>query len=418
MKLRPYQIEIAEQGAEQLRKRGICYLAMETRTGKTLTALKIADKIGFGEVLFVTKKKAIESIKKDYNFGKFGFDLEVINFASLHKVKGNFDLFVIDEAHSIGAFPKPSQRAKRLKKLCKGKPIIFLSATPSPESYSQLYHQFYISSFSPWKKYKNFYRWADKYVEKYQIRAYGGQFVNQYDKAKKDLIEPVVKNYLITWTQKQAGFCARITEKIHKVEMNPITDIIISAIASDGIFQGKNTCVVADTPASKLNKHQQLSSGTVIADDGNRYIIDDSKARYIKDNFRGALAIFYKFKAERDLICSVFDKTTESPEEFQNGDCDVFMSQLQSGREGINLSRADHLIFLNIDHSFLSYEQTKNRFQSKDRDKPAVIHWIFNQSKLAIEPKILKAVKMKKNYTSSYYKQDFAGIRRMERSLF
>ena len=40
---------------------------MEVRTGKTLTALGVADKLGIDNLLFVTKKIAISSIQADYD---------------------------------------------------------------------------------------------------------------------------------------------------------------------------------------------------------------------------------------------------------------------------------------------------------------------------------------------------------------
>ena len=52
----------------------ILYLAMEVRTGKTLTLLNIAEKAGATSVLFVTKKKAMSSIEKDYESRTFTFE--------------------------------------------------------------------------------------------------------------------------------------------------------------------------------------------------------------------------------------------------------------------------------------------------------------------------------------------------------
>ena len=64
---RPYQKEIIKRGAEVLREHGFVYLAMEVRTGKTLTSLGIAEDVGAENVLFLTKKKAISSITNDSN---------------------------------------------------------------------------------------------------------------------------------------------------------------------------------------------------------------------------------------------------------------------------------------------------------------------------------------------------------------
>ena len=62
IELRDYQEEISTKAANLLRSKKIAYLAMEVRTGKTLTALATAMKYGAKKILFVTKKKAINDI--------------------------------------------------------------------------------------------------------------------------------------------------------------------------------------------------------------------------------------------------------------------------------------------------------------------------------------------------------------------
>ena len=61
LELRPYQKTIIKIGKQTLLTRGFVYLAMEVRTGKTLTSLGIASKVNPKNVLFVTKKKAISN---------------------------------------------------------------------------------------------------------------------------------------------------------------------------------------------------------------------------------------------------------------------------------------------------------------------------------------------------------------------
>lgn len=137
IQLRDYQTNIAIQTAYKLAAFGCCYLSMECRTGKTITALSAADNFDAQRVLFITKLKAIPSIKADYEALKpVSFQLNVINYESAHKAKGDYDLVIIDEAHSLGAYPKPSKRTQQMKSICEGLPVLYLSGTPSPESYS------------------------------------------------------------------------------------------------------------------------------------------------------------------------------------------------------------------------------------------------------------------------------------------
>ena len=117
VKLRPYQEDIVIEGIEIITQYHLLYLAMSTRTGKTLTALSIADSIGAQRVLFITKRKAKSSITDDYNSGSFGYKLDIVSVDSVHKVDQSYDLIIIDEAHCIGSFPKPNKRAKSIKKV-------------------------------------------------------------------------------------------------------------------------------------------------------------------------------------------------------------------------------------------------------------------------------------------------------------
>jgi hypothetical protein len=166
-KLRDYQVDIANKGVNILKSKGIVYYALEVRLGKTSVSLETARLFGAKRVLFLTKKKAISSIESDYiNFGyDKHFELFVHNDESMHKIDGKFDLVIHDEHHRFGSFPKPSLGAKTFKKMFAGLPMIFLSGTMSPESYSQLYHQFWVSNASPFRKYTNFYKWANDFVK-------------------------------------------------------------------------------------------------------------------------------------------------------------------------------------------------------------------------------------------------------------
>ena len=167
MELRDYQKDIIKRGVPVLQKHRFLYLAMEVRTGKTLTSLSMSSLLSVHNLLFITKKKAISSIQEDYDKLKPDYKIQIINYESLHKVDCcRFDMIICDEAHSIGAFPKPSLRAKLVKSLISLNKsyVILLSGTPTPESYSQMYHQVYGIPNNPFNSFKNFYAFAKTYV--------------------------------------------------------------------------------------------------------------------------------------------------------------------------------------------------------------------------------------------------------------
>lgn len=416
-----YQDSIATEGAEILRQHKLLYLSMQVRTGKTNTALACADRYGAKAVLFFTKKKAISSIEGDYEKLKPSFELTVTNYEQTENVIGEFDLIILDESHCLGQFPKPAERVKLLKKICAGKPIIFLSGTPSPESYSQLYHQFYVSSFSPFE-HKSFYRWAEDFVT-IKKKYYFNREINDYSNADWSKIEPLVKHLFISHTQEAAGFKQSVIEEVLLVQMKPTTYGLANILLKHRIHTGKGgELVLADTSVKLQNKLHQIYSGTVILDNAERQgmVFDASKIDFVMDHFKGQkIAIYYVYKAEKMLIQWHVLKhgltITEDPQEFNRKENIVFYSQIRAGREGINLSTADAIVLINIEFSYVSYAQVRARLQLKDRTKPAKVFFVFAHG--GIEHKIYERVKAKEDYTNVHFKADYLKIENKKREV-
>lgn len=410
MQLRDYQESISTDAAALLRTYKICYLSMEVRTGKTTTAMAAADKYDAKWVLFLTKKKAISSITSDYDALAPAFKLICTNYEQIYNLSPDyqFDLVILDEAHGLGQFPTPAERVKELRKLCVDKPIIYLSGTPTPESYSQLFHQFFISTYSPFKDYKNFYAWAKEFVTVKKKYFYNRE-INDYSNADKAKIDELTKHLFISYTQQEAGFEQLVQEIVLKVRMQESTYRLADWLRKKRVFIGKNgEEILADTAVKLQQKMHQIYSGSVIAENKDVVCFDHTKAKFIKEHFASKkIAVFYKFRAEYLMLVWAFgaDKLTEDPEEFNRRDDLTFTSQIQSGREGTNLSSADCLVFFNIDFSAVSYWQARARLQNKDRVKEAIIYWIFTEG--GIEEKVYERVIGKKDYTLSHFMKDY-----------
>jgi hypothetical protein len=403
--LRDYQVDIANKGVNILKSKGIVYYALEVRLGKTSVSLETARLFGAKKVLFLTKKKAISSIESDYiNFGyDKHFELFVYNDESMHKIDGKFDLVVHDEHHRFGSFPKPSLGAKTFKKMFGHLPAIFLSGTPSPENYSQFYHQFWCSLFSPFKEI-NFYKWAANYVN-IKMKHLGYAQVKDYTDADINKIMSVIKPYIITFTQEQAGFTSEIEEEVLKVKMKSSTYEMCDRLRKDLVIEGKNQVILADTSVKLQQKLHQMYSGTIKFESGDSMVIDLSKAEFIHSYFKDKkIGIFYKFVEELNALKTIFgDKLTTNLDEFNDTDKSIAL-QIVSGREGISLKNADFLVFYNIDFSATSYWQARDRQTTIDR-KFNKVYWIFSEG--GIEEKIYKSVIKKKSYTTNHFKKDY-----------
>lgn len=410
MKYRNYQLEIIDKGVSVIKTYRFIYLSMQVRTGKTLTAMGIAQKLSIKNMLFVTKKKAISSIENDYNKLKPPYNLTCINYESLHKVTGKFDLIVLDEAHSMGALPKPSKRAKLVKELVilNDPYVILMSGTPTPESFSQMYHQVYVCPQNPFNTYKNFYSFARDYVNVFQktINSYP---VNVYLDGKQSILDKM-KPYMISYTQKEAGFKVQTKEEVLKVKMKDVTYDLIKRLKKDLVIEGQKTdeVILADTAVKLMSKIHQLYSGTVKFESGKSQVIDLSKAEFIRTNFKNKkLGIFYKFTAEYKALKDVYgDDLTCDLDEFKRSDKTIAL-QIVSGREGISLKEADCLVYYNIDFSALSYWQSRDRMTTKD-SKQNDVYWIFSEG--GIESKIYKAVSKKKDYTLRHFRKDLLSL--------
>lgn len=406
VEFRDYQVDIIKQGTQIVKDFGFVYLALEVRTGKTLTSLGIASKLDVDKVLFLTKKKAMSSIQKDYDMLMPFYDLTVINYESIHKLPNTkWDLIICDEAHSMGAFAKPSKRAIQVKDLItKTKAnVILLSGTPTPESYSQMYHQVYGIPNNPFKEFKTFYKFCSKFVN-VKTKMINGLSMNDYSDGMYAIVE-AMEPFTINYTQAEAGFVAKTTEEIFEVELKESTYNLIKKLKRDLVVEGKEEVILGDTPVKLMSKMHQLYSGTVKFESGKSMVLDTTKAEFIREQWMGCqIGIFYKFKEELEALKRVFgNELTTELDEFNNSYKNIAL-QIVSGREGISLKKADYLVYYNIDFSATSYWQSKDRMTAKERLENQVF-WIFTKG--GIEHEIYKAVTKKMDYTLKHFKKDF-----------
>ena len=414
VELYPYQKDCLTSAIDIIDKFGWVYLAMEVRTGKTMVSLSIAEHYKAKRVLFITKKKLVPtkkskgSVVEDYEKLGLSYQLDVINYESIHKIdtKTQYDLIVLDESHLLGTFPKMSKRFKAIRAFLKRQKtaiFVLMSGTPSPESYSQLYYQTRIMPNGPFQGYSTFYKFAKDYVdvEENYVNSFA---VKDYKKGKPKILD-AVKPYMVQLTQKEASFSSSVDEEIISIKMQPITYQIAAKLKKDLVVEGKGETILADTSVKLMQKLQQIYSGTVKFESGNSMVIDDSKAKYIADRFKGVkIAIFYKYKTELDAVTDALgDAVTTDLKEFKETNKSIAL-QFVSGREGISLKEAEYLVAYNIDFSAVTYWQFRDRLTHRDR-LDNKLYWLFAEG--GIEYDVYKAVLEKKNYTLNVFKKGF-----------
>ena len=403
MKLRPHQIEKSNEVLKVIRQYNIAYLAGEVRSGKTLTALNSAFLYGAKKVLIVTKKNAIPSIKKDYKAVGFSFELQAINYESLHKINFKPDLIIYDEAHSLGAYPKASIRTKLAKKLFYNAPCILMSGTPAVESYSQLYHQFSVSEFSPFKNYTNFYKWANDFVIKKEMRL-PTHTVTNYSGAKVKEINDIIKPYFVKMTQQDAGLETKVKEHYLTVKTPQSLVNLANKLIKDRAVEGQKGFILGDLPAKLQSKVHQIINGHCIIEnaDGSTFtkIFSNYKGYYIQKRFQGQkIAIMYYYQLELEILKDVFkDDLTTDVEVFNTSGKNLAIQQ--SSTEGMNLSKADAIVYFNLGFSGKNYLQSRDRLTIKGRDTNDVYYICEDYG---MTKKILEAVSNKKDFNSKLF---------------
>lgn len=391
--MKPYkhQEEISNKACEILKSHGLVYLSMEERTGKTLTSILVCEMTKAQNILIITKKKALEGWDDTMSAYSITKSYTAVNYESLHKLtKKDFDLVIIDEAHAnLSAYPKLGKVAKMVKSITHKLPVIFLSATPSAQTYAQLFHQLSMTQYSPFNKYSSFYRWFEHYGIP-DMMWLGGRQIKKYDKVKKDLIWDAIAHLFLSYTRKELGFTYEPNDILHWVDLNEETrDLYRELEKEDYITEFE---YAADTPMKKLVGLHQIEGGTLKNEDSNIRLRNREKVQYIKQHFgdEASVVIFYHYKNEEALLKESF--------------AEARILQATSFAEGVDLSMYKTLVIYSMDFSTARYSQRRARQCNMKRDEPINVHYLLVKEGISHQVYTTVAIN-KKNFVNSYYEK-------------
>ncbi len=399
---RSYQNDLSNKALTILDRYAIVYLAMEERTGKTGTAIALANKTKVSKVLIITKAVAVEDWKKQLGLFQTLFEYEVVSYHSAHKSTIASELVILDESHNfISAFPKTGKMWKVIKSLTIEKPIVYISATPHAQGYQMLYHQFKLSSWSPWSKFKDFYSWYKNYA--WRDRAGNthkiwlhGRNMESYAEIRKEEVKACVDHLFITATRKSLGFKYEPSDKVHYIDFKPGYLGVFQKLLKDKLIRFTLGDVeyeyIADTVGKLRTALHQLEGGTLKVDGTGLILGNTDKIDFIKKTFGDTndMAIMYYFQAEEDKLHKSFKNA----------------SILQSTRyaEGYDLSHVKHLIIYSQDYSTAKHTQRRARQASKARDSEIIVHHIIKKG--GVSEGVYKTVVLnKKNFVDSRFNE-------------
>ena len=385
----PHQIEASDKLLATLRKLGVALLAGEMRTGKTRSAIRVAELSKAQNILVVTKKAAIPGWESELAAVGVHKSYTVTNYEQCAKLKPEYDLCIVDESHAVGRAGKPTQRFKALRVITYDNPLILLSGTPAVETQLAYYYQFGLSKWSPFAKYKNFYDFFRDWGKPRLMKLHG-RMVEMYSWAKPEIMN-VLKPHIVSLTQEQAGIQFKAIDKVHKVALSDETKALIIQIRDTKVARINGELIGFDSDMKERVAVHQIETGSLLVDDEILELPNTEVVDYIRETFGDSegLALMAHFRSTRTKLRQHFPKAT------------IYSSVAHA--EGVDLSGCQHLVIVNTCYSGAKHIQRRDRVVNLNRKTEAVVHHIVCEG--GISPAVYTAVSRKHDFNLKMYRE-------------
>ena len=335
---------------------------------------------------------------KKFNEGTNGKCIGVINYDIVYRrdnVKNlrkicSFTL-ILDESSVIA-----NEKTKRSKAILNmgASNVILLSGTPVSGKYEKLYSQCKLLGWDISKK--DFY---DRYIItrdwqrpnmpfpiklvvgyrnveelKSNLRQYGAFFMKA-----DEVIDLPMQNFI---TIK----CEQIPE-YKRFQKNRIV-----------VFEGKE--IVGENTLTQMLGERQLCSQY------NKHKLQSFKD--LLNDTDDRLIVFYNFTAEKDILARLIDRPMSlvngekrDLENYEKYDNSVTFVQYQAGAKGLNLQKANKIIYFSLPLSCENFMQSQKRVHRIGQNKPCFYYILETEN--SIDGKILEALNRQEDYTNRLF---------------
>ena len=345
----------------------------------------------------LTNKKEFEAYINDNDNLKVG----VINYdicyrrSELSKLTGY--ILILDESHAIGNIN--SKRTKAIMKL-KFDDVLLLSGTPATNSdYMKLYPMLKLLGLKMNKK-----EYEDRYGNWFMMELNGIKFrvlskVNSYkniDELKKVMYD--------------LGCRFKKTDEVIDLPQQRFIDVPIKpskyykTFVKDGYVDCGECEYISSSPTTDMLYQRQLCNSTEKLD----------MVKTLLESTEDRVIIFYNFNCELVLLQQLVSKL-KRPLSFVNGseknlNCynnnndSVTLVQYQSGSSGVNLQKANKMIYYSPPIKSDFFEQSKKRIHRIGQDSKCT-YWKLVTTN-SIEQKIYNTLDLKRDYTEELFKHE------------
>lgn len=312
-----------------------------------------------------------------------------------------------------------NEKAKRSKFILNlnAKNVILLSGTPTSGKYENLWSQCRLLGWSISKKtYWNQYIETEtldnegypitvvrgyKNVErlKRKLREHGAIFLKTEDVLC--LPEQFDQTIRVSTTKEYRTFKKDCIVQVHTKVFDHECDSEWDGKVYDDLHE-----LVGDTSLTKMLYERQLCG---------QYNSDKLAAfRDLLESTNDRLIVFYNFTAEMkelyriaheefDRACSLVNGEMRNLEAYEHCDDSVTFIQYQAGAMGLNLQKANKIVYFTPPLSSELFEQSKKRIHRIGQQKPCFYYYLT--CKNSIEEKIYETLAMRRDYTDALFEE-------------
>ena len=407
MKLYPHQKRVLEE-TKNINKVAY-FMDMGLWLGKTFVSSEKANSYK-NKILVVSQLSKVkdwcEHFKKYYDYETFDLTnkkniqtfinlnykcVAVINYDVIWRRKELLKLedftLILDESSLIN-----NETTKRAKFILKLKPTntILLSGSLCGGKYERLYSQLQLLGWNISKK-----MYYSQYIDM-QISEDGYPIIKGYknvDRLKRKIRE-------------HGAIFMKTEEVLDLPSQNFITINVDSSkeykhFMKNGIVEVNGVELVGDTTLTKLLYARELCG-----------LYSDEKLKVFKDlvdSTDDRLIVFYNFKQELEKMVELIDKpysivngSVKDLTNYENYDNSITFIQYQSGSMGLNLQKANKIIYFTPTLSSEMFEQSKKRIHRLGQKESCFYYKLV----CGIEYKIYNTLSMRKDFTDKLFEED------------
>lgn len=372
-------------------------LAMDTGTGKTITAIHQYLKYSRGEPMLIVAppqklkeggwKRDIQAVCDYYKIEISYSEMSYGKLADLYRLyKGWFVIF--DEAHYVKT--PTSQRGKAAAKLTKqSSHFVLLTATPASNGWEDTYNYFIMFGYFKNKKEMNDRHavWGTMYLGNRRIPKIEG-WKGEGDLQKK------YETFTVSISKDDALDLPPLVFRDIRFNRSPDYNTIVK----DRVLNGEDY----DTP-SKLAH-------------GMRYFANQADkldyAQMLCESTTGNIVIFYYYQKEIDALkAKIKDKrffvvngqesSLPAKKDWASLKNTVTFVQYQAGAAGIELQYANTVIFYTPTYSYQDYSQALGRAYRNGQTKKVTVYRFITQK--TIEQAVYEALENKQDFSEKLY---------------